>query len=137
MIVAIDGPAASGKGTIGARLARHLGFHMLDTGLLYRGVAATLLAAMKRPDNEQEAVRAARQLAFEALDERTLQTPEIGQAASMVAVMPALRAALLERLDDESGHGADIGAPVSADLRLRVHAAERDAIKLALQRVGH
>lgn len=128
MIVAIDGPAASGKGTIGARLARHLGFHMLDTGLLYRGVAATLLAAMKRPDNEQEAVRAARQLAFEALDERTLQTPEIGQAASMVAVMPALRAALLERQREFARRspgavlvGRDIGTVVCPDAEVKIY----------------
>jgi len=97
MIVAIDGPAASGKGTIGARLADALGFHMLDTGLLYRGVGAALLDAGIAPDSEADAVAAANALALEALDERTLQTPRIGEAASKVATLPALRAALLER----------------------------------------
>lgn len=97
MIIAIDGPAASGKGTIGARLAAMLGFHMLDTGLLYRGVAAALLDAQLSPDREEAVVAAANSLPLEALDERALQTPAIGEAASKVAVIPALRDALLQR----------------------------------------
>lgn len=128
MIIAIDGPAASGKGTIGARLARHFGFHMLDTGLLYRGVAAALIAAAKTPEDEPDVVHAARELDFETLDEQSLQTPEIGQAASRVAVLPALRAALLDRQRDFARRapgsvlvGRDIGTVICPDAEVKIY----------------
>lgn len=128
MIIAIDGPAASGKGTIGARLAAALGYHMLDTGLLYRGVAAALLAAETSPQDEAAAVSAANALPLDALDEQTLQTPVIGEAASKVAVMPALRAALLERQRAfallEPGAvlvGRDIGTVICPDAEVKIY----------------
>jgi len=95
MIIAIDGPAASGKGTLARRLAAHYGLNHLDTGLTYRAVAAGLLAAGAPLDDEAAAVAAAERLDLSALDRETLSAHAVGEAASRVAVMPALRAALV------------------------------------------
>lgn len=88
--VAIDGPAAAGKGTIGRALAEHFGFAHLDTGLLYRAVGARVLAG-------ERAEMAAQALAPEDLAEATaLRTPDVAQAASKVAVIPEVREHLLD-----------------------------------------
>ena len=86
--VAIDGPAAAGKGTISKAVARHFGFAHLDTGLLYRAVGARTLAG-------EDPVAAARTLKTEDLDEASLRTPAVAQAASEVAVLAEVRAALV------------------------------------------
>ncbi len=88
-IVAIDGPAAAGKGTISKAVAAHFGFAHLDTGLLYRAVGAKTLLG-------QDAVFAARALDPVDLEDDTLRTPEVAQAASQVAVVPAVRQALVD-----------------------------------------
>jgi cytidylate kinase len=87
--VAIDGPAASGKGTISKAVAEHFGFAHLDTGLLYRAVGAKVLLGI-------EPVAAARALVPEDLDSDALRTPEIAQEASKVAALPEVRAALVD-----------------------------------------
>jgi len=87
--VAIDGPAAAGKGTISKAIARHFGFAHLDTGLLYRAVAARTLQGVRALD-------AARSLTAQDLLGDTLRTPEVAQAASKVAVIPEVRAALVD-----------------------------------------
>ncbi len=87
--VAIDGPAASGKGTIGRAIAQRFGFAHLDTGLLYRAVGAATLRGIA-------AIEAAQSLVPEALEDPVLRTPEVAQAASRVAVIPEVRAALLD-----------------------------------------
>ncbi|SDF10784.1 (d)CMP kinase [Limimaricola pyoseonensis] len=87
--VAIDGPAAAGKGTIGRAVAAHFGFAHLDTGLLYRAVGALVLKGA-------EPVAAARDLTPDALEQPGLRSPEVAQAASEVAVIPEVRAALLD-----------------------------------------
>ncbi len=87
--VAIDGPAAAGKGTIAKAVAAHFGFAHLDTGLLYRAVGAATLGGA-------DPVEAARNLAAEDLDDPALRTPDIAQAASKVAVIPEVRSALLQ-----------------------------------------
>lgn len=127
MIVAIDGPAASGKGTIGALLARHLNYRFLDTGLLYRGVAAALLDAGGALDREGDAVAGAHALSVEALDEERLGAPEIGQAASRIATMPALRSVLLERQRAFAATppgavlvGRDIGTVICPDAEVKI-----------------
>ena len=87
--VAIDGPAAAGKGTVSKAVAAHFGFAHLDTGLLYRAVGRRTLQGV-------EAVEAAQSLTAEELDQGDLRTAEIAQAASKVAVIPEVRAALVD-----------------------------------------
>jgi cytidylate kinase len=95
VIIAIDGPAASGKGTLGKRLAAHYGLRHLDTGLLYRAVAKAVLDAAQRPDDAAAAAAAARALDPAAFDEATLKGPAVGEAASVVSAIPEVRAALV------------------------------------------
>ena len=87
--VAIDGPAAAGKGTISKAVAEHFGFAHLDTGLLYRAVGAKVLAG-------EEPVAAARALTAEDLKVEGLRSPDVAEAASRVAVEPEVRAALTD-----------------------------------------
>jgi CMP/dCMP kinase len=96
MIIAIDGPAASGKGTLARKLADHLGLPCLDTGLLYR---ATVLALMEQGhdlEDKDAAIAAARGLALTDFDENALRGPEMAEAASIVAAIPEVRAALMD-----------------------------------------
>jgi cytidylate kinase len=124
--VAIDGPAAAGKGTIGRALARTYGMAHLDTGLLYRAVGLRALAG-------EDPVAAARALLPEDVAQPSLRTAEVGQAASRVAAIPAVRAALLAFQRDfaraEGGavlDGRDIGTVIcpDADVKLFVTADE-------------
>jgi cytidylate kinase len=96
MIIAVDGPAASGKGTIARALARHFGLPHLDTGLLYRAVAATTLRAGLDPASEADAVSGC-DFPDGLLEDPRLRTDEVGKAASIVSAHPPVRAALLER----------------------------------------
>jgi cytidylate kinase len=96
MIIAIDGPAASGKGTLGKRLAAHYGLRHLDTGLLYRAVGKALLYAGHRPDDAARAVAAAQALDPANFDEAALKGPGVGEAASVVSAIPQVRAALVD-----------------------------------------
>lgn len=123
--VAIDGPAAAGKGTISKAVAAHFGFAHLDTGLLYRAVGARVLAG-------EEAIAAARSLAVSDLENESLRSSDVAQAASEVAVIPEVRAALLAFQRDfatrEGGavlDGRDIGTVIcpKADVKLFVTAS--------------
>jgi cytidylate kinase len=96
MIIAIDGPAASGKGTLGKRLAAHYGLRHLDTGLLYRAVAKAVLDAGDRPDDALRAAAAARSLDPTTFDEAALKSQQVGEAASLVSAIDAVRSALRE-----------------------------------------
>ncbi|MBO6639645.1 MAG: (d)CMP kinase [Roseitalea sp.] len=96
-VIAIDGPAASGKGTLARRIAAHYGLRHLDTGLTYRAVAHALVAAGKPLDDDAEAVAVAARLDLSAMDRAVLAAHTVGEAASKVAVMPAVRRALVER----------------------------------------
>lgn len=120
-ILAIDGPAASGKGTLARRLAAHLGWPHLDTGLLYRAVGMRVAAAGDDPET------AARTLTAADLARHDLRGPEAGQAASAVAAIPGVRAALLEF---QRGFGApgpavldgrDIGTVIFPDAWLKLY----------------
>jgi cytidylate kinase len=95
MIIAIDGPAASGKGTLGKRLAAHYHFRHLDTGVIYRAVAKALIDAGADPADEERAVAAALELDPEKFGHPALKTRAIGEAASVVSVFPRVREALL------------------------------------------
>lgn len=134
-VVAIDGPAASGKGTLARKLAARLGFLHLDTGLTYRAVARSLLDDGKSLEDEAEAVAAARSVDLSQLDGATLSSHEIGSAASRVAVMPRVRQALVEQqrrfADTQPGavlDGRDIGTVVcpDADVKLYVTASPQE-----------
>ena len=127
MIIAIDGPTASGKGTIAKRIAAHYGFHLLDTGLLYRAVARAVLDAGQSLQNENAAVFVAQKLDFDALDENRLRTREIGDAASVVSAYPGVRQALFEgqRLFAQKKPGAvldgrDIGTVICPEAEAKL-----------------
>lgn len=96
MIIAIDGPAASGKGTLARRLAAHFGLAYLDTGSLYRAVGFAVLADGHDPSDPDAAEAAARALDASLVSDPRLRTDEVAQAASKVAAIPAVRAALLD-----------------------------------------
>src|SRR3954465_12233521 len=95
MIIAIDGPAASGKGTLGKRLAHHYGFRHLDTGVIYRAVAKALLDAGADLTDEALAVAVAMELDPEKFGNPALKTQVVGEAASVVSAFPKVREALV------------------------------------------
>ncbi len=95
MIIAIDGPAASGKGTLARRIAAHYRLRLLDTGLLYRAVGRELIRRGLKADDTWAAVALARTLDDRLLDDPELRSDAAGEAASIVARIPAVRAALL------------------------------------------
>jgi len=95
MIIAIDGPAASGKGTIARQIAAVYGLHHLDTGLLYRAVAKAVLDAGHSPDDVMRAIEAAVTLDPSKFDDRALKTQAVTEAASVVAAIPEVRQALI------------------------------------------
>lgn len=96
MIVAIDGPAAAGKGTLARRLATHYGLAFLDTGSLYRAVGAKVLRGGKDPADSAAAKNAAETLSPADLQAPDLRTEPVGAAASVVAAQPAVRSVLLD-----------------------------------------
>jgi cytidylate kinase len=127
MIIAIDGPAASGKGTIARRLAAHFGLPHLDTGLLYRATARVLMDQGVRLDDIDKAVSAARGLALLDFDEGRLRGREMGEAASVVAAIPAVRAALIEMQRAFAGRdkgavldGRDIGTVIAPNAPVKI-----------------
>ena len=132
MIIAIDGPAASGKGTLAKRLARHFGLPQLDTGALYRAVALSVIGGNLPPDDERAAELAAKSLDPLLLDDPRLRSAAMGEAASKVAAMPGVRAALLVFQRDFARRpggalldGRDIGTVIcpNADVKLFVTAS--------------
>jgi cytidylate kinase len=96
MIIAIDGPAASGKGTLAARVAAHFGLHHLDTGLLYRAVARDVKRRGQPLEDAAAATAAAREIDASTLGDPLLRGREAGEAASIVARVPEVREALRE-----------------------------------------
>jgi cytidylate kinase len=96
MIIAVDGPAAAGKGTIARALAKHFGYHFLDTGALYRMVGLAAIRAGGEPITTPAAIAAALSLDPSSFTDAELRTEKVGAAASIVAVIPDVRAALLE-----------------------------------------
>jgi cytidylate kinase len=95
-VVAVDGPVAAGKGTLARRLAAHFGYAYLDTGSLYRATALRLLRSGSTPDDAAAAVKAAEGVTGDELDDPALRSEAVGEAASRVAAMPEVRAALLD-----------------------------------------
>ena len=130
LIIAIDGPAASGKGTLSRKLATHFDLPHLDTGLIYRAVGQALLQVDLPLDNEELAAEVAQNIDFSKLDRKALSVHEVGEAASKVAIMPKVREILLQAQRDFAAKGAvldgrDIGTVVcpNADIKLFVTAS--------------
>ncbi len=127
MIIAVDGPAAAGKGTIARALAKHFGFHFLDTGALYRMVGLAALRAGGEPITTDTAIAAALNLDPSSFADSELRTEKVGAAASIVAVIPEVRAALLEfqrsfarRPPGAVLDGRDIGTVVCPDAHAKL-----------------
>jgi cytidylate kinase len=127
LVIAIDGPAASGKGTLAKRLAAHFGLPHLDTGLLYRAVALALIDAGTDLGDETAAARAAAALSAEGLVDPRLRERAMGEAASRVSSVPQVRAALLSWQQRFAGgpegavlDGRDIGTVVCPDARVKL-----------------
>jgi cytidylate kinase len=130
-VIAVDGPAASGKGTIARALAKHFGLPHMDTGLLYRAVALNLWRWGGDPSSEFEAVRACDELGVDP-DDPELRSEPVSKIASSISAYPSVRAALLERQQDFAGQpggavldGRDIGTVIApdADVKLFVTAS--------------
>lgn len=148
MIIAIDGPTASGKGTVAAGVARHYGLKRLDTGALYRAVGLTVLDAGGDPADEPTAIAAAEALDLAAIDEHRIRSSAVGLAASKVASISAVRVVLRRAqrafAADPAGavlDGRDIATVIcpGADVKLFVTASleARTARRLAeLQKRG-
>jgi cytidylate kinase len=127
MIIAIDGPAASGKGTLGKRLAGHYDLRHLDTGLIYRAVAKSLLDAGHSPGNRARAVAAAEAIDPMRFDEPALKSQAVGEAASLVSAVPEVRGALVafQRKFGRTPPGAvidgrDIGTVIFPDADVKI-----------------
>jgi CMP/dCMP kinase len=127
MIIAIDGPAASGKGTLGKRLAGHYGLRHLDTGLIYRAVAKAVLDAGHSPDDRARAMAAAEALDPRHFDEAALKRQAVGEAASLVSAIPEVRKLVLA-FQREFGRappgavldGRDIGTVIFPDADVKI-----------------
>jgi cytidylate kinase len=131
ILIAVDGPAASGKGTIARALAQHYGLPHMDTGLLYRAVALNLWRWGGDPSSEFEALRACDVPSVDPADEE-LRSEPVSRIASSISAYPSVRAALLERQQEFAGQpggavldGRDIGTVIApgADVKLFVTAS--------------
>jgi cytidylate kinase len=145
VVIAVDGPAAAGKGTLARRLAAELGLPYLDTGLLYRAVARRVLLSGGMPIDPAAAEAAARGLEPEDLQRGDLRGPDVDQGASQVAAQPAVRAALLEFQRSFAARngavmdGRDIGTVVCPEARVKLFvtaSAEARAHRRWLERQG-
>ena len=138
MIIAIDGPAASGKGTLGKRLAAHYGFRHLDTGLIYRAVAKSLVDAGHGLDDVPAAVAAAKSLDPSRFDETSLKAHAVGEAASRVSAIPEVREVLLAFQRDFGRtppgavlDGRDIGTVIFPDADVKIFVTATPEVRAA------
>ncbi len=127
-MIAIDGPAASGKGTLARKIATHYHLHYLDTGLTYRGVAHALLQQKLALDDEKNALVYARELDFNTLNPALLSSHELGNAASKIAIIPTVRETLVAKqrnfakiLPGSVLDGRDIGTIVCPDADVKLY----------------
>ncbi len=138
MIIAIDGPAASGKGTIARHVATVYGLHHLDSGLLYRAVAKAMLDAGARLDDEQRAAAAASALDPSALGDPALKSRAVGEAASVVSASPAVREALVAyqrafavRPPGAVLDGRDIGTVIAPGADVKIYVTATPQVRAA------
>jgi cytidylate kinase len=125
-VIAVDGPAASGKGTIARAIAAQLGLPHMDTGLLYRAVALNLWRWGGDPSNEFEALRACGELGFDP-DDPELRSEPVSKIASAISAYPSVRTALLDRQQEFAGQpggavldGRDIGTVIAPDADVKL-----------------
>jgi cytidylate kinase len=144
LVIAIDGPAASGKGTLARRIAAYYNLPWLDTGLLYRAVARDILANGGNLEDVEAAELAARSVAAETLDDPTLRGPQSGDAASIVAKIPEVRAALLNYQRSfaarEGGavlDGRDIGTVVCPAAHVKIFVTASDEARARRRFLEH
>jgi len=140
IVIAVDGTAASGKGTLAKKLAAHFHFAHLDSGALYRLTALAVLEAKGDPNNPDDALRGAQTIDLTLAGDRSIRTDVIGRAASQVAAIPAVRAALL---DFQRGFlarppggspgavmdGRDIGSVIAPDATAKLYVDARPEIR--------
>jgi cytidylate kinase len=136
MIIAIDGPAASGKGTLGKRLAEHYGLRHLDTGLIYRAVAKALIDRGKNPNDGPAAASAAKMLDPSHFDEVALKAHSISEAASIVSAIPEVRAALLTFQREFAAKppgavldGRDIGTVICPNADVKIYVTAKPEVR--------
>jgi CMP/dCMP kinase len=140
IIIAVDGTAASGKGTLAKRLAAHFGFAHLDSGALYRLTALAVLQANGDPKSEADALRGAQSIDLTMAGDPAIRTDKIGQAASFVAAIPAVRQALFDFqrgfLDRPPGgspgavmDGRDIGTVIAPEATAKLYIDARPELR--------
>jgi cytidylate kinase len=136
MIIAVDGPAASGKGTIARALAAHFGLPHMDTGLLYRATAKNLLEMGGDPESEFAAARAAADLSRIGFDDLELRSETVGGIASRISAYPLVREALLERQRRFAASpggavldGRDIGTVIAPEAEAKLFVTARPEVR--------
>lgn len=140
IVIAVDGTAASGKGTLAKRLAAHFGFAHLDSGALYRLTALAVLEANGDPQNEADAVKGAQTMDLSRAGDPAIRTDIVGKAASHVAAIPAVRSALLDFQRNFLAHppgggpgavmdGRDIGTVICPDATAKLYVDARPEIR--------
>ena len=131
VVIAVDGPAASGKGTLSNSLANHFGFARLDTGLIYRALGLKVLGDGTDTSDKQKVILLANQLSFDDLNQENLRSEKVGAVASRVAAIPDVRAVLLKFQRDFAAHppaeksgvvldGRDIGTIVCPNANFKI-----------------
>ena len=138
LVIAVDGPAAVGKGTLARRLAAHYGLRHLDTGLLYRATALRVLRAGGDPEVETEAAAAANTISDADLDDPALRDQTVGDAASVVGTHPAVRRGLLNHQRAFANRppgavldGRDIGTVVCPDAQVKFYLEATTEVRAA------
>ena len=152
VVIAVDGTAACGKGTLARLIARHYGFAHLDSGALYRLVALGVIEANGDPANERDAVAAAKLIDPKRASDPMIRTDSVGRASSQVAAIPAVRAALYDYQRSFAAHppgaapgavidGRDIGTVIAPNAHAKLFVDARPAVRahrrwLELQALG-
>jgi cytidylate kinase len=140
IVIAVDGTAASGKGTLAKRLAAHFGFAHLDSGALYRLTALAVLDAKGDPGKEEDAIRGAQSMDLSRAGDPQIRTEIVGKAASQVAAIPAVRRALLEFQQNFLAHppggspgavmdGRDIGTVICPEATAKLYVDARPEVR--------
>jgi len=146
IVIAVDGTAASGKGTLARKLAAHYGFAHLDSGALYRLTALAVLASGGDPANEADALKGARSIDLSMMGDPAIRTDVVGQAASKVAGIGAVRAALLDFQRDFLAHppggspgavmdGRDIGTVIAPNATAKLYVDARPELRAHRRRL--